>query len=159
MQHSTLNNQMKSDDRNTKALELLKQARILNFARLANMLVDLFGLEEGFEKVGKRVGQEVELQIPSLNGVLSFTLVSQKADFICRAEEAKQPAATIILKVKKDNVIKVLSNIIKSRANIFGLMKLVPKFLLGKIKVKGSLLTVLALVRCIMIGKNEVYNK
>jgi len=159
MQHPTLNDQMNSDDRDSKALKLLRQARILNFARLANMLVDLFGLEEGFEKVGKRAGQEVELQIPSLNGVLSFTLVSQKADFICRAEKAKKPAATIILKVEKDDVIKVLSNIIRSKANIFGLLKLVPKFLLGKIKVKGSLLTVLALVRCIMIGKNEVYNK
>lgn len=159
MQHTTLNKQMKSDDRNAKALKLLKQARILNFARLANMLVDLFGLEESFKKVGKQAGQEVELQIPTLNGVLSFTLVSQKADFMCRAEKAQNPAATIILNVEKDNVIKVLSNIIKSKANIFGLMKLVPKLLLGKIKIKGSLLTVLALVRCIMIGKNEVYNK
>jgi hypothetical protein len=150
---------MRSNDRNSKALRLLQQSRILNFARLANMLVDLFGLEEGFEKVGKREGQEVELQIPSLNGFLSFTLVSQKADFECRAERAQNPKATIILNVEKDNVIKVLSNIIRSKPNIFGLMRLVPKFLTGKIKVKGSLFATLALVRCIMIGKNEIYKK
>lgn len=149
---------MNSRDRNSRALELLKETRILNFARLANMLVDLFGLEKKFNKVGKREGHEVELQIPSLNGTLSFTLVSKKADFECRAKKAQNPAAIIILNVKKKNVIEVLSNIIKSKANIFGLMKLVPKFLTGKIRVKGSIFSVLALVRCIMIGQNEVYN-
>ena len=47
------------EDRNKRALELLKETRILNIAKLANMLVDLFGLDEGFEKVGKREGNEI----------------------------------------------------------------------------------------------------
>jgi len=54
--------------------------------------------------------------------------------------------------------LKVVSNIIKSKANLFGLMKLIPKFITRKIIIKGSLLTALTLVKCLMIGKNSVYN-
>ncbi len=150
---------MNDTDRNERAMKLLEQTRILNFARLAKLLVDLFGLDESFKKVGEREGQEVEIQIPSLNGYLSFTLVTKKGDFSSRAERAQNPAATIILDIEKENVIKVLSEIIKSKANVFGFMKLIPLFITGKIKVKGSIFTVLALVRCIMIGNNEIYNK
>ncbi|TXT64854.1 MAG: hypothetical protein BAJALOKI3v1_160056 [Promethearchaeota archaeon] len=142
-----------------KAKNLLKETKLLNLARLANMLVDLFGLEEGFEKIGKREGQEVEIFIPAYDGYLNFPLVSKKRNFECRAERAKDPVATVIMNVKEEKVLKVFSNIIRSKANLFGLAKLLPKILTRKIKIKGSLMATLSLVKCLMIGKNKIYKK
>jgi hypothetical protein len=145
--------------RDKRATNLLKETRILNIARLANMLVDLFGLEEGFKKVGNRAGEEVQLYITSLDGHLTFPLVNKKKNFECRAEKANNPVATVIINVKREYVLKLVSNIIKSKANVFGLFKLIPKFIMGKIKIKGSLMAALTLVQCLMIGKNKIYEK
>jgi len=146
-------------DRNQKALKLLKETKILNITKLANMLVDLFGLEEGFKKVGKgkHEGQEVELYIPAIDGYITFNLVSKKENFECHADRAKNPVATVVVKVKEDKILKTLSKIIRSKANLFGLAKLAPKILFGKIKIKGSIGAALTLVKCLMIGKNDIY--
>jgi hypothetical protein len=85
--------------------------------------------------------------------------VSKKRNFECRAERAKDPVATVIMNVKEEKVLKVFSNIIKSKANLFGLAKLLPKILTRKIKIKGSLMATLSLVKCLMIGKNKIYKK
>ncbi|MBD3229113.1 MAG: hypothetical protein GF329_13070 [Candidatus Lokiarchaeota archaeon] len=149
------------DDNNIeiRSNQLLKESKLLNLAKLANMLVDLFGLEDGFEKIGQRDGQEVELYIPAYEGYLKFTLVKKKENFECQAERAKDPIATVVINVKEDKVLKVISEIIRSKANIIGLAKLVPKLILGKIRIKGSLMAALSLVKCIMIGKNEIYKR
>ncbi|TXT63519.1 MAG: hypothetical protein BAJALOKI1v1_710014 [Promethearchaeota archaeon] len=153
------NDEYSSEERNLKAIELLKETKILNITKLANMLIDLFGLDEGFKKVGKRAGQEIELYISALQGSITFPLVSRRENFECRAEKANDPTATIVIDVKEENVLKLLSNIIRSKANIGGLAKLVPKLLSGKVKIKGSLFAALTLVKCLMIGKNEIYKK
>ncbi|MBD3195119.1 MAG: hypothetical protein GF317_08700 [Candidatus Lokiarchaeota archaeon] len=146
-----------AQDLDLRARELLKETRILNLARLANMLVDLFGLQEGFDKVKDRKGQEVEIYIPAFEGYLNFTLVSKKENFKCRANRAKDPVATVVMNVKEDKVLKVFSEIIRSKANITGLFKLVPKILTRKIKIKGSMMAALSLVKCLMIGQNKIY--
>lgn len=156
-QHSSDNDKNRFQD--SKAIELLNETKLLNLAKLANMLVDLFGLEENFKNIGKREGQEVEIFIPAFNGYLNFPLVSKKDNFECRAEKAKSPISTVVINVKEENVLKVFSQIIRSKANIFGLIKLVPKIISGKIKIKGSLMAALTLVKCIMIGKNKIYKK
>jgi hypothetical protein len=152
-------NKQVDEEMNERAFQLLKETKLLNLARLANMLVDLFGLEDGFEQVGKREGQEVEIFIPAFNGYLNFPLVSKKRHFECRAEHAKDPVATVVMNVKEEKVLKVFSEIIRSKANLFGLAKLLPKILTRKIKIKGSLMAALSLVKCLMIGKNEIYKK
>jgi len=152
-------NEMDDNNIEIKTIKLLKESKLLNLAKLANMLVDLFGLEDGFEKVGEREGQEVELYIPAFEGYLKFTLVKKKENFECQAERAKDPIATVVINVREEKVLKVISQIIRSKANIIGLAKLVPKLILGKIKIKGSLMAALSLVKCIMIGKNEIYKR
>ncbi|MFX0059715.1 MAG: hypothetical protein ACFE8J_15560, partial [Candidatus Heimdallarchaeota archaeon] len=56
----------KDTSRNIKAENLVKETKVLNITRLAKMLVDLFGLDEPFKKVGKREGQEIELYLKEL---------------------------------------------------------------------------------------------
>ena len=46
-----------------KAEELMRETKVLNIARLAKMLVVLFGIDDVFKKVGKYEGEEVELHL------------------------------------------------------------------------------------------------
>jgi len=121
------------------------------------MLVDLFGLDEPFRKIGKLETQEIEMHLKDLKGYITFILSSERANFECYAEKAKNPIAKITINVKEENIIKVLSSIIRSKANLFGLIKLLKYLIPRKIKIKGSYIAAIKLTRCLMIGKHEVY--
>ena len=145
------------EKRELRAINLVKETKLLNIARLAKMLVDLYGLDNQFKRLKKREGQEIELSIPSIDGYITFMLTSDRNKFDCRVEKAKNPISTIELKVKEEDILKVLSKIIRSKDNIFGLLKVVKLFILGKVKLKGSISAAILLVRSLMIGKNRVY--
>ena len=122
------------------------------------MLVDLYGLDLPFSKVGKLEGQEIEMYLKNLEGHITFILTSNRNNFDCRAQKAKDPIAKIIINVKKEKILSVLSSIIKSKANLFGMLKLSKFIIPRKIVIKGSYIAVLKLTKCLMIGKNEIYN-
>ena len=155
-----ISNKINSSDeinRNLRAISLLKETKLLNIARLAKLLVELFGLEDQFRKVGKREGLEVELYFPTLDGSISLILTSDKKKFECRVEKATNPAAIITLKIKDKDVLKVVSNIIRSKANIFGLIKIAKLYIFRKVKIEGSKMTALTACKCLMIGRNNIY--
>jgi hypothetical protein len=145
--------------RDYKAENLIRETKILNIARLAKMLVDLYGQEEPFKKIGKYEGKEIELNLKELGGYITFVLTSDKENFNCRAEKAKNPTATITINVKKEKILKVISDIIRSKHNIFGVIKLLKYIIPGKAKIKGSYIAALKLARCLMIGKHNMYKK
>ena len=147
-------------DRDLRAENLIRETKVLNIARLAKMLVDLFGLDEPFQKIGKDLeGQELEMYLKELDGYITFILTSDRQKFECYTEKANNPIASIIITVKEEKIVKVISEIIRSKANIFGLAKLLKYIIPGKAKIKGSLKATLKLVKCLMIGKNNVYKK
>lgn len=148
---------LKKTSRDIKAENLVRETKVLNIARLAKMLVDLFGLDEPFKKIGKREGEEIELYLVELDGYITFMLTSDRKNFNCRVEKANNPVARIIINVEEEKIISVLSSIIRSKSNIFGLMKLLKYLIPGKIKIKKSKIAAIKFVRCLMIGKNEVY--
>jgi hypothetical protein len=121
------------------------------------MLVDLFGLDEPFRKIGDFETQEIEMYLKSLDGYITFILSSERASFECYVEKAKNPIAKITINVKEENIIKVLSSIIRSKANWFGVFKLLKYLIPRKITIKGSYIATIKLTRCLMIGKHEVY--
>ena len=141
-----------------KADDLIRETKVLTIARLAKMLVDLFGLDEPFEKVGKHEGEEIEMYFTELDGYITFTLTSERDNFDCRAEKANSPIARLIVTVEEGNILSVISSIIRSKNNLFSLMKLLKYVIPGKAKIKGSYVAAIKLVRCLMIGKHEVYN-
>ena len=141
-----------------KANDLVRETKVLNIARLAKMLVELFGIEEPFEKVGKYAGQEVELHLVELEGYITFNLTSDKKNFDCRAEKAQNPIARLIITVEEEKILDLISSIIRSKNNFFSLIKLLKYIIPGKTKIKGSYVAAIKLVRCLMIGKHEVYN-
>jgi hypothetical protein len=101
----------------------------------------------------------VELYLKPLDGYITFILTSDRQKFECHAEKAHNPIARIIIKVKEENTLKVISSIIRSKSNIFGIVKLLKYLIPGKAKIKGSYRAALKLVRCLMIGNNQVYNQ
>jgi len=137
-----------------RADDLLRETKVLTIARLAKMLVDLFGLDEPFKKVGKHEGQEVEMYLTELDGYITFILTSERENFDCRAEKAYNPIARFIITVEEDKILGMLSSIIRSKNNLFSLIKL----LKYKAKIKGSYVAAIKLVRCLMIGKHDVYS-
>jgi hypothetical protein len=148
---------MAGNERTIRAENLINETKILNIVRLAKMLVDLFGQDEPFKKVGKLEGKEVELYLEDLEGYITFILTSDKEKFDCHMGRAKNPVSIIIINVKEDKILDVISDIIRSKHNIFGLIKLLKYILPGKAKIKGSYIAALKLARCLMIGKHEVY--
>lgn len=143
--------------REIKAHNLVRETKVLNIARLAKMLVDLFGSDEPFKKIGKREGQEIEMYLAKLNGYITFILTSERKNFDCHVERAHNPVSKIIIAVKEEKIISVISSIIRSKNNIFGVVKLLKYIIPGKAKIKGSYVAAIKLVRCLMIGKHEVY--
>jgi len=150
---------LKKTSRDFKAENLVRETKVLNIARLAKMLVDLFGLDEPFKKIGKREGEEIEMYLVELDGYITFTLTSDRQNFNCRVEKVNNPVARLIINVEEENILSVVSRIIRSKSNIFGIMKLLKYIIPGKIKIKGSKIAAIKFVRCLMIGKNEVYKK
>ena len=124
------------------------------------MLVDLFGLDKPFQKISSELeGQEVEMYLKALDGYITFILTSDRQKFECYAQKANNPLARIIIIDKEEKILALISDIIRSKANIFGIMKLLKYIIPGKAKIKGSIKITLKLVRCLMIGKNDVYKK
>jgi hypothetical protein len=156
---STINqiDNLKKTSRDFKAENLVRETKVLNIARLAKMLVDLFGLDEPYKKIGKWEGEEIEMYLVELDGYITFMLTSDRQNFDCRVEKSNNPVARIIINVEEEKILSVLSSIIRSKSNIFGLMKLLKYLIPRKIKIKGSKIAAIKLVRCLMIGKHEVY--
>ena len=146
-------------NRNIRAENLVRETKVLNIARLAKMLVDLFGLDEPFTKIGNREGQEIEMYLKELDGYITFILTNDRKNFECYAKKAKNPVAKISITVKEDKILTVLSKIIRSKSNIFGLIKLLQYVIPGKARIKGSYIAAIQLVRFLMIGKHEVYKQ
>ncbi|MBY9016384.1 MAG: hypothetical protein KGD68_11875 [Candidatus Lokiarchaeota archaeon] len=141
-----------------KADDLIRETKVLNIARLAKILVDLFGLDEPFKKVGKHEGQEIEMYLTELDGYITFTLTSERENFDCRAEKAKNPIARLVITVEEEKILDVISSIIRSKNNILNLIKFSKFIISGKTKIKGNKIAAIKLVRCLMIGKHEVYD-
>jgi hypothetical protein len=123
------------------------------------MLVDLFGLDDPFYKIGKHEGEEIELYLKELDGYITFTLTSERKNFECHAQKAKAPLARITITVREEKILQVLSSIIRSKSNLFGLVKMLKYIIPRKARIKGSYIAAIKLVRCLMIGKHDVYKQ
>ncbi|MFX0021786.1 MAG: hypothetical protein ACFE9S_05635 [Candidatus Hermodarchaeota archaeon] len=144
-------------NRDLKAENLIRETKISTVGRLAKILVDLFGSDEIFTSISEKEGQEIEVYFKALDEYLTFILTSDRENFDCYADRAKNPVSRVIIAVKEDKILQVFSAIVRSKNNIFGLVKLLKYVIPGKIRIKGSYITTLKWVRCIMIGNHTVY--
>ncbi len=129
--------------------------------RLFQMLVDIYGeigLNSLEKVVKKREGQEVELEFEALNTTITFTL--SKTRLTPRAGKSDKAVTTVILKVPREELLTSFNYFIRTKNNIFGLIKAASRFFFTrKIKIKGSLGGGLTLWRLLFIGDHPMYKK
>lgn len=148
------------EDRDKFVEDLKKQAILLNHGRLLNVLINIFAEKRHLEKLGKREGQEIQIDFPSYDiptNSLTFVLSESPSDPFLRPSE--NPKATVIFKVKEDKLIPTLAKVVSTKYSIFGVLKIIFKYLLtGKVryKPKWAIFSLLALLRCFLIGENEM---
>jgi len=145
--------------RNERALELRNQTIAANVGRLFQMLIDIYGVPElhNLENiVKKREGQVVNLEFKPLNATVSFVL--SKSRLSPHLGKSDKAAATVILNMKKEDLIPSFIDFIKTKDNFFGFLKNIFKYYIpGKIKVKGSLGAGITLWKLLFIGKHSMY--
>lgn len=141
-----------------RASKLLKETQLLQTVKSANILIDIFGFDKAFKRIKpKREGQQIEMYFPALEGSITMTLTSKRADFKAVVGKPNNPVSRIIINEEIGDTNKSLSKILVLKDNLFGLMKILPRMVKGKIKVEGSLVAAILLNRCMMIGKHEMY--
>jgi hypothetical protein len=138
--------------------EMLNETKLLNFAKLLKILIDLFGFDEPFQNIGDREGKEIEFFFPALNGYVTLVFAKNRANFEPRVGKSKNPVSKITINVKKKDIIRVVSGMITGKSNIFGVLKLFFKLVIPrKVKISGSYLSVVKMFKCMAIGKHKMY--
>jgi len=148
-----------SEDRKERAQELVKQSALMNFAKMATILIELFGCDPAFKRIGKREGQIIEMFFIDLEGSIYITLVSDRNNFKCHYGKSENPKAVISVKGEREKAIKMISKVICFKDNLFGLIRILPLFIRRKIKIKGSYFAAIKLCRCMMVGKHPMYKR
>ncbi|MGV9172979.1 MAG: hypothetical protein ACOC44_00960 [Promethearchaeia archaeon] len=137
----------------------LNEIKLLQLIKSANILIDLFGFQSAFDRIHEdEIGDQIEMYFPSLSGSITFTLVADKDQFHAVSGKPSHPVAKIVINVEEKDVLRIISEILVLNDNLFGLLKIAPKVLTGKLKIKGSWKAAIKLCRCMMIGKHEMYD-
>ncbi|MHA1291749.1 MAG: hypothetical protein ACTSQJ_03660 [Promethearchaeota archaeon] len=146
----------------TQRVEVLRNQTFAGvIGRLFQMLVDIYGdieLNSLKKIVKKREGQEVELEFQALNTTITFNL--SKTRLTPHLGKSDKAVATVILTLKKEDLIPMFIEFIKTKENFLGILKAIFKFFLTrKIKVKGSMGGAITLWRLLFIGKHSMFKK
>ncbi|MHA1734373.1 MAG: hypothetical protein ACTSU5_20730 [Promethearchaeota archaeon] len=137
--------------------EIRRDALVSNLARLFQILTNTFGLDKAMGALRKIEGKEVTALFPKLGG-RAATLKVVDGQLFPHEGPAKNPAATVVFNVEEPDLVPLINSVIRTKANLGGLLKLTWKYLLrGKIKVRGSLGVALKVIKCLMIGEHRMY--
>jgi len=146
-------------DKSQRAIDLKNQTIAGTIARLFQMLVDIYGKEIGsLEKIKKREGQEVELVFKALNTTITLNL--SKSQLTPHMRSSDKASATIILAMKREKLIPTIIDLIRTKNNFLGILKVLIKYVLpGKIKIKGSFGAAIKVIKLLSMGTHPMYKK
>ena len=140
---------------------LKKEAILQNIGRLLYIFMMIYSKKEVLKKLGKREGQEVQMNFPALsppleNPCLTFVLSEHPSDPYMGP--AKNPVLTITYNVEIEELFTTLNTMV-SKKTLFGLIiSMVKDLFKRKIKTKGSLRASLLFSKLFLIGDNEMYD-
>ena len=139
--------------------QLKKRAIMNNFGRLLQVLINLFSSRKYLKKLRKWEGKEIQLNFPGIkieDNSLTFVISDAPTDPFLRTSE--DAIAIIDFNVEEEEIIPLLINIIKTKNTIRGILKILFKYVIrGKIKFKGSIRALIAVIRCFLIGSHEIF--
>ncbi len=142
----------------TQAAEDVRyDAKVSSFARLFQLLTNIFGQDKDMRALAKIEGAEVLGHFPKLKDRYVTLKVANRhvLPFMGKSEHA---IATISFNVPYEGIVPLIVDVIRTKANLLGLVKLVFKYLLpGKVKLKGSLGVAIKIIKCLMVGRHPMY--
>jgi hypothetical protein len=143
--------------RTERAIELRNQTIAGNISRLFQMLVDIYGKDiRSLDKIKKREGQEVELHFNALNTVITLNLSKTKLTPYMRSSD--KAVASIYLTFKKEQLIPTIVELIRTKNNIRGILKIFIKYIIPrKIRIKGSFGAAIKVIKLLSIGTHPMY--
>lgn len=139
---------------------LKKEAILQNIGRLLYIFMTIFTKKEVLKKLGKREGQEVQMNFPALsppleNPCLTFILSENPSDPYMGP--AKNPVLTITYNIEIEEIFTTLNKMVTKRT-LFGLIiSMIKDIFKTKIKTKGSLRASIAFLKMFLIGGHEMY--
>ncbi|MBN2157664.1 MAG: hypothetical protein JW776_16575 [Candidatus Lokiarchaeota archaeon] len=125
--------------------------------RLFQILTDVFG-QENLGGLKKIEGQEVLLLFPKMSNA-SVIIKIINCRIIPIEYNTHTPHQTVIeFWVEVDEIVPLLNDIIRSPANLRGIIKIVGKYVITrKLKPKGSLRIILPILKALMTGNHNMY--
>ncbi len=150
-------------DRSEVAKYLRNQAIIANLGRLIIIIVSNFAEEKHLKNLGKREGQEIQINFPAYDtdpNCITFVLSKLPSDPYIGPSD--NPKATVIFNVREEKLIPLLVDVVSTKFNVFGLLKIVFKYLLtGRIryKPKTAIRPLITLLSVFLIGKNAIFKE
>ena len=127
-----------------------KQIKLMVFANLLRISVDIYGSPNAKENLSKVDGEEFVMDFPALGG--SIVIKPQGNRILASVGDSEDPTARITINVKEEKVFDVLEDIAKSSQR-WGIIKLFFKYLLWRrIKIKGSLRKASTTFKTMMLG-------
>ncbi len=138
-----------------------KEIRLHTLANLFRLVVDVFGRPNAKSRLEKLEGKEIQADIPALGGSLVFKPYAGRIH--ARVGISDEPVGTITLAVPFEEVLDVLAEIICLPNTKRGVLTVFTQYILKKkVKVQWrpkSLLAILKIFRCFMLGTHPMYQK
>ena len=132
-------------------------AKVSSFARLFQLLTNIFGQDKDMRALAKIEGAETLGHFPKL-GDRYVTLKVANCHVLPFIGKSEHAVATISFNVPYEGIVPLLVDVIRTKSNLLGLLKLVFKYLLpGKVKIKGSLGVAIKIIKTLMVGQHPMY--
>ncbi|MBD3349885.1 MAG: hypothetical protein GF364_00185 [Candidatus Lokiarchaeota archaeon] len=135
------------------------EIKVSHLARLFQILTDTYGIKKNMNNLDKIEGQEILAYFPKLGDRYARLVISNR-HLHPEIGKSANYSAMITFNLESHNIVPVINDVIRTKATLFGLIKLIFKYLLtGKIKLNGSLKTAIIVLKTIMIGKHDMYKE
>ena len=140
-------------------IDFIWKARVTSFARLLQILTDVFFENKNREALSKIEGAEFNAIFPKMgNNGASIKIIDKRIHPF--PTKTKNAIGTLIFNMEYEEMKVAVGDIVHTKSNLLGLSKIFFKYLLPrKIKMKGALFKLIRVVKVIMLGNHPMYKK
>ena len=134
-------------------------AKVSSLARLFQLLTNIFGQDKEMQALAKIEGAEVLGYFPKL-GDRYVTLKVANCHVLPFMGKSEHAVSTITFNVPHEEIVPLLVDVIRTKANLWGILKLVFKYMLPKkVKLRGSLQVAIKIIKALMVGGHPMYRE
>jgi len=132
-------------------------AKVSHLARLFQILTEVYRIPKNITKLKKLEGAEILAVFPKLENTCA-TLKIMNCHYHPTMKKTENPLITIIFNLNREEIVPIINEVIRTKANCLGILKLAIKYLVpGKIKFKGPISKAIIVLKTLMIGEHEIY--